>query len=77
MDPAELKRAIAYGVCKVNLATDFRLLWTRVIREFFQEDPEGFAPMIPGKTYMKEYEKMMLQKFDLLNATGKAKKIKR
>lgn len=77
VDPAEVQKAISYGICKVNLATDFRLLWTRVNREFFSEQPDQFAPMIPGKIYMDEYEKTMLHKFDLLNATGKANTIKK
>lgn len=77
VDPEEVKKAIAYGICKVNLATDFRLLWTRVNREYFQEHPDDFAPMNPGKIYMEAYVETMLQKFDLLNATGKANTIKR
>ncbi|RAJ11436.1 class II fructose-bisphosphate aldolase [Arenibacter echinorum] len=69
--PDEIVKSIAYGVCKINIATDTRLLWTRVHREFFRDTPELFDPVIPGKTYMAEYEKFMLEKFDLLGATGK------
>jgi len=32
----EVKRAIAYGVCKLNIATDLRLLWLRIFREFLE-----------------------------------------
>src|SRR5690606_16686754 len=31
----ELLQATAYGICKVNVATDLRVLWMRVHREFF------------------------------------------
>lgn len=71
--PDEIKKSIAYGVCKINIATDTRLLWTRVHREFFRDSPELFDPIIPGKRYIEAYEEFMLNKFDLLGATGKAK----
>lgn len=71
VDPEQVKKAIEYGVCKINIATDFRLLWTRVCREFFRDTPNEFAPIIPGKTYMEEFKKMALDKFDYLGATGK------
>ena len=67
----EIVEAIKYGICKINIATDTRLLWTRVHREFFRDSPELFDPINPGKTYIEEYVKFMQQKFDLLGATGK------
>ena len=76
VSPEEIVKSIAYGVCKINIATDTRLLWTRVHREFFRDTPELFDPVIPGKTYVAEYQKFMLQKFDLLGATGKVRDMK-
>jgi len=76
VSPDEIVKSIAYGVCKINIATDTRLLWTRVHREFFSDTPELFDPVIPGKTYVREYEKFMLEKFDLLGATGKVSDMK-
>lgn len=72
VDPEEIKKSIRYGVCKVNIATDTRLLWTRVVREYFRDQPEEFAPIKPGKIYMEDYRQFMLNKFDMLGATGKA-----
>ena len=72
VSPEEIKKSISYGVCKINIATDTRILWARVHREFFRDKPEQFDPIIPGKEYMDAYEKFMLEKFDLLGATGKA-----
>ena len=74
--PEEITKSIAHGVCKINIATDLRLIWTRVHREFFNETPELFDPIIPGKSYMEAYEKFMLEKFDLLGATGKVSQLK-
>ncbi|MFS4456136.1 class II fructose-bisphosphate aldolase [Maribacter sp. 2304DJ31-5] len=74
--PDEIVKSIAYGVCKINIATDTRLLWTRVHREFFKNTPELFDPIVPGQTYIDEQEKFMLEKFDLLGATGRANEIR-
>jgi len=72
----ELVKAIEYGVCKINIATDARLIWTRVHREFFKLSPAQFEPIVPGKSYINELEKFNLEKFELLKAVGKASKIK-
>ncbi|WP_425235424.1 class II fructose-bisphosphate aldolase [Ulvibacterium sp.] len=72
VSPEEIVKSITYGVCKINIATDTRLLWARVHREFFKDTPELFDPIIPGKEYMKANEAFMLEKFELLGATGKA-----
>ncbi len=70
--PEEIVKSIKYGVCKINIATDTRLLWTRIHREFFKDSPELFDPIIPGKKYIEAYEAFMVEKFDLLNATNRA-----
>lgn len=72
----QLLKAIEYGVCKINIATDARLIWTRTCREFFKYSPAKFDPIIPGKTYMDEFEEFNLEKFELLKSTGKAKEFK-
>ena len=68
----DIQKSIQYGICKVNIATDARIIWTRVHREFFRESPELFDPIIPGKTYMEELEKFNIEKFELLGSTGKS-----
>ncbi len=72
----ELKKTIQYGVCKVNIATDLRLLWTKVHREFFYNEPEKFDPIIPGKKYIEEIKILLANKFEVLGSTGKASAIK-
>lgn len=68
----ELKKAIKLGICKVNIATDMRLIWTMVTREFFRDKPEEFAPTSPGKIFMDVYKEFMIKKFELLGASGKS-----
>ena len=59
---SELLQAIKLGVCKINIATDMRLIWTRVHREFFRDEPDKFDMVIPGTIYMDELEKFVIQK---------------
>ncbi len=71
----ELRKAIKLGVCKVNIATDARILWARVYREFFRDSPDQFDPVIPGKSYVQCLEACYIEKFEMLGAAGKAKPI--
>ena len=72
VSPEEIIKSISLGICKINIATDTRILWARVHREFFNNNPDQFDPIIPGKHYMDAYEEFMIEKFDLLKATGKS-----
>lgn len=62
--------AAKMGVCKVNIDTDGRLVWTRVHREFFKQSPEKFDLRDPGKIYIEEYAKMIAHKNDVLGSAG-------
>lgn len=62
VDERELLEAIKYGVTKINIATDMRLIWASVHREFFCSSPELFDPAIPGKMYMEELKEFVKQK---------------
>ncbi|MAJ51792.1 MAG: fructose-bisphosphate aldolase [Flammeovirgaceae bacterium] len=71
VDSKELKESIKYGICKVNIATDTRLIWTRIHREFFNNYPNKFDPVVPGKAYIKAQEDFLVKKFDLLGSINK------
>ncbi|MCB9247562.1 MAG: class II fructose-bisphosphate aldolase [Ignavibacteriales bacterium] len=62
VDEKEMLQAIKFGVTKINIATDLRLIWTRIHREFFSITPELFDPVIPGKTYIEELTKFVNKK---------------
>lgn len=55
--PDELvKRAIAFGICKVNIATDFKIPFANAIKQYFQEHPDANDPrkyLTPGKYAME------------------------
>lgn len=62
IDYDELLKAVQLGVTKINIATDLRLIWTRVHREFFKNSPELFDMVIPGKKYIDELKEFVKQK---------------
>ncbi len=67
-DDLELLEAIKYGVCKINIATDMRLIWTRIHREFFRDSPELFDMVVPGRAYMKALETFVSHKCNFLRS---------
>jgi fructose-bisphosphate aldolase class II len=71
VDEKELLTAIRYGVSKINIATDMRLIWTRIHREFFRDEPEKFDMVIPGKKYMDALESFVADKCTFLMANNK------
>lgn len=70
VDPAQYLPAARLGVCKVNIDTDGRLVWTRVHREFFRDKPKEFDLRPPGKIFMEEYAKFIASRNELLGSAG-------
>ena len=70
VDENQYLPAAKLGVCKVNIDTDGRLVWTRVHREFFQSKPEDFDLRSPGKVFMAEYAKFIASRSVLLGSAG-------
>lgn len=68
VDEHQYLPAAKLGVCKVNIDTDGRLVWTRVHREFFQQKPEDFDLRSPGKVFMAEYAKFIASRSELLGS---------
>jgi fructose-bisphosphate aldolase class II len=70
VDPQQYLPAAKLGVCKINIDTDGRLVWTRVHREYFRDHPEVFDFRPPGKVYMAEYAKFIASRNELLGSAG-------
>ncbi|WP_019552941.1 tagatose bisphosphate family class II aldolase [Propionispira raffinosivorans] len=55
--PDELvKKAILFGICKVNVATDLKIPFSNAVKKFFLENPKANDPrkyMTPGKEAMR------------------------
>jgi fructose-bisphosphate aldolase class II len=70
VDADEFAKAIPLGVTKVNIDTDGRLVWTRVHREFFRDQPEGFDFRKPGTIYIDAYADFIAHKNEKLCSAG-------
>lgn len=76
VDANQFKHAATLGVTKVNIDTDGRLVWTRVHREFFRDQPENFDLRPPGKVFMAEYAKFIAGKNEKLGSAGQLETVR-
>jgi fructose-bisphosphate aldolase class II len=70
VDEGQISQAAKMGVTKVNIDTDGRLVWCRVHRESFRDNPENFDLRPPGKIFMAEYAKYIVHKNQVLGSAG-------
>jgi len=70
VDASQFLGAAKLGVTKINIDTDGRLVWCRVHREYFRDQPEQFDLRGPGKIFMKEYADFIAGKNVLLGSAG-------
>ena len=70
VDVSQYLPAAKLGVCKINIDTDGRLVWTRVHREFFRDHPEVFDFRKPGAVFIEEYAKFIASRNELLGSAG-------
>jgi fructose-bisphosphate aldolase class II len=70
VDEDEYLPAAKLGVTKVNIDTDGRLVWTRVHREHFNQNPEDFDLRSSGKIFMTEYANFIARKNEKLGSAG-------
>ena len=77
VDTSEYLPAAKRGVCKVNIDTDGRLVWTRVHREFFRDNPDNFDFRKPGKIFMDEYAKFIASRNVLLGSAGQLQNVRK
>ncbi|MBN2301876.1 MAG: ketose-bisphosphate aldolase [Lentisphaerae bacterium] len=70
VDEAQITKAAPMGVTKVNIDTDGRLVWCRVHRESFRDDPANFDLRKPGTVFINEYAKYIAHKNKVLGSAG-------
>jgi fructose-bisphosphate aldolase class II len=70
----QLKEAIQNGVCKINIATDSRILFTAMIRKYFYEHADHIDPRQYLGTARQELIEMIKKKNkEVLGSAGQAK----
>jgi fructose-bisphosphate aldolase, class II len=77
VDEKQFARAATLGVTKVNIDTDGRLVWCRVHREAFRDDPKNFDLRPPGKVFMKEYAKFIAHKNVALGSANRLDEVRK
>jgi fructose-bisphosphate aldolase class II len=76
VDEDEFAKAVPLGVTKVNIDTDGRLVWTRVHREYFRDEPDKFDFRKPGTIFMAEYAAFIAHKNSKLGSAGQLEKVR-
>lgn len=76
VDERQFARAVPLGVTKVNIDTDGRLVWTRVHREYFRDQPGKFDFRAPGKVFMVEYANFIAHKNLMLASAGHLEEVR-
>lgn len=76
VDDNQFLRAAQLGVTKINIDTDGRLVWTRVHREYFRDNPEQFDLRPVGKIFMAEYAKFIASKNEKLGSAGHLEEVR-
>lgn len=77
VNDGQFKKAAKFGVTKINIDTDGRLVWARVHREFFKNSPEVFDLRKPGEIFMAEYAKYVAKKNKALGSAGQLSTVKK
>jgi fructose-bisphosphate aldolase class II len=72
----EVREAIPLGICKVNIDTDGRLIWTRVHREHFRDEPGAFDLRNPGTLFMDEFADFVAERARDLGSAGELEKVR-
>ncbi|MGC8879383.1 MAG: class II fructose-bisphosphate aldolase [Anaerolineae bacterium] len=76
VDEDDYARAYPLGVCKVNIDTDCRLVWTRVYREHFRDHPENFDFRKPGEVFMSEFAHFIARRSQKLGCAGRLEEVR-
>jgi fructose-bisphosphate aldolase, class II len=72
----DFARAIPLGITKINIDTDGRLVWTRVHREHFRDEPGAFDLRKPGKAFVQEFAEFVADKSKHLRSAGQLDRVR-
>lgn len=76
VDENDLRDVHKYGVVKINIDTDGRLIWTSVHREYLRDKPAGIDLRDPGKQYMEEYANFIAHKNEVFGSANQLEAVK-
>ena len=76
VDANQFAEAYPLGVCKINIDTDGRLVYTRVFREHFRDNPANFDFRKPGTVLFEEFANFIVEKSRKLGSYGKLDQVR-
>ena len=68
-----VKECVKRGICKVNYATDLRIVFSKGVKAVMAEDPDVFDPKKYNAAGRDEVKKYVMQKILVVGSSGKAK----
>ena len=71
IDDEKIKKAIASGICKLNINTELQMVWTDDVRKFLNEDSDVYDPRKVIKAGEKAIKDAIIYKNNLLNSVNK------
>ncbi len=74
VEESTISEAVKYGISKVNIDTDLRIVMTAIIRKVFFENPKEFDPRKYLGPARDEIQKMVEHKITVLGSAGKIRK---
>lgn len=77
VDENDLTKVHEFGVVKINIDSDGRLIWTRIHREYFRDKLNGIDLRDPGKIYMKDYADFIAHKNEKFGSANKLELVKK
>ncbi len=77
VDENDLHKVYEYGVVKINIDSDGRLIWTRVHREYFRDNPKGIDLRDPGKVYIEAYADFIAHKNEVFGSANRLDAVKK
>src|SRR3989344_3931784 len=77
VDENDLSKVYGFGVVKINIDSDGRLIWTRVHREYFRDTEKGIDLRDPGKVYMQEYANFIAHKNEKFGSANQLESVRK
>ena len=72
LEDAVVQDCIARGICKVNIATDLRIAYTRTVREFLEKDTNCIDPKKFGAAGREAVKKLAMERIAVCGCRGRA-----
>ena len=67
-----LKKAIECGICKINIASEFKYAYHKGILDAIKADINEYEPRVIFDNAQRNAQKLLREKFELFGAVGKA-----